>query len=69
MLKNFGTVALKKIVILGFAFKANTNDTKVAGNSNSKDLLENGAEIIINDPKVKKSQIERDLETKKTIRK
>ncbi len=61
--KLFGTVALKKIVILGFAFKANTNDTRESPAIEIvKDLIENGAEIIISDPKVKKSQIARDLE-------
>ena len=53
----------KKIVILGFAFKANTNDTRESPAIQIvKDLIENGAEIIISDPKVKILQIERDLE-------
>ena len=30
--KLFGTVSGKKIAILGFSFKANTNDTRVPGN-------------------------------------
>ncbi len=60
--KLYGTVTLKKIVILGFAFKANTNDTRESpAISIVKDLLENGAEIIISDPKVKTSQITTDL--------
>ena len=60
--KLYGTVSLKKIVILGFAFKANTNDTRDSPAIEIvKDLIENGAEIIISDPKVKTSQIERDL--------
>ena len=53
---------MKKIVILGFAFKSNTNDTRDSPAIEIvKDLIENGAEIIISDPKVKISQIERDL--------
>ena len=60
--KLYGTVTLKKIVILGFAFKANTNDTRESpAISIVKDLLENGAEIIISDPKVKSCQISKDL--------
>ena len=60
--KLYGTVTLKKIVILGFAFKANTNDTRESpAISIVKDLLENGAEIIISDPKVNASQITKDL--------
>ena len=60
--KLFGTVALKKIVILGFAFKANTNDTRESPAIDIvKDLIENGAQIVISDPKVKASQICKDL--------
>ena len=63
--KLFGTVSNKKISILGFAFKANTNDTR---NSPSikicKDLIEEGAILSIFDPKVDKTQIEKDLVTK-----
>ena len=58
----FGTVSGKKISILGFSFKANTNDTR---NSPSikicKDLLDEGALLSIYDPKVDKVQIENDL--------
>ena len=58
----FGTVAEKKLAVLGFAFKANTNDTR---NSPCikicKDLIEEGAFLSIYDPKVVKDQIERDL--------
>ena len=60
--KLFGTVSLKKIVILGFSFKANTNDTRESpAISIVNDLLENGAEIKIHDPKVKSKQIMKDL--------
>ena len=58
----FGTVSEKKLAVLGFAFKANTNDTR---NSPCikicKDLIEEGAFLSIYDPKVVKDQIERDL--------
>ncbi len=61
--KLFGTVTQKKIVILGFAFKADTNDTRESpAISIVNDLLENGAEIVISDPKVKKEQIIQVLE-------
>ena len=63
--KLYGTVTLKKIVVLGFSFKANTNDTRESpAISIVKDLLENGAEIIISDPKVNSFQIARDLNLK-----
>ncbi len=60
--KLFGTVSNKKLVILGFAFKANTNDTRESAAINiCKNLLEEGANLIIHDPKVTSSQIETDL--------
>ena len=60
--KLFGTISGKRIVILGFAFKANTNDTREsAAIQICKDLLEEGAELIIHDPIVKKDQIKSDL--------
>ncbi len=60
--KLFGTVSEKKIVILGFSFKANTNDTREsAAIQICKDLINEGAEIIIHDPKVNPAQIEYDL--------
>ena len=43
----------KKISILGFAFKANTNDTRESAAINiCKDLIEEGAFLSIYDPKV-----------------
>ena len=61
--KLFGTVTGKKIFILGFAFKANTNDTREsAAISICKDLLEEGAILAINDPKVSPNQIGKELE-------
>jgi UDPglucose 6-dehydrogenase len=58
----FNTVSDKKIAILGFAFKKDTNDTREsAAIYICKDLLEEQANIAIYDPKVEVSQIQRDL--------
>jgi len=58
----FGTVSNKKLAILGFAFKANTNDTRNSASIKiCKDLIEEGAILSIYDPKVNKLQIEKDL--------
>ena len=58
----FGNVSGKKITILGFAFKANTNDTRESPSIQiCKDLLLEGAEISIYDPKVEEDKIENDL--------
>ena len=63
--KLFGTVSGKLISILGFAFKANTNDTREsAAITICKDLLEEGAILNIYDPKVDATQIEKDLKIK-----
>ena len=63
--KLFGTVTGKKILLLGFAFKANTNDTRESPAIEiSKNLIENGAQININDPKVNNKQIEKELSIK-----
>ena len=60
--KLFGTLSDKKIAILGFAFKANTNDTREsAAIQICRDLLEEGAILSIHDPKVSKKQIIKDL--------
>ena len=60
--KLFGTVSNKKILILGFSFKPDTNDTRESPAIEiSKDLIENGAELLINDPAVSKMQIELEL--------
>ncbi len=61
--KLFGTVTNKKIAILGFAFKANTNDTRESSAIPiCKDLMEEGAILKIHDPKVEPNQISKDLE-------
>ena len=58
----FGNVSEKKIAILGFAFKANTNDTRQSPSIDiCRDLLEEGAKLAIYDPKVEKSKINNDL--------
>ena len=60
--KLFGTLSGKKISIFGFAFKANTNDTRESPAINiCRNLLEEGANLFILDPKVSKKQIELDL--------
>jgi UDPglucose 6-dehydrogenase len=58
----FGTVTGKSIVVLGFAFKANTNDTRESPAIQiCLDLLEEGAHLHIMDPKVSEQQISTDL--------
>ena len=60
--KLFGTVTGKRLAILGFAFKADTNDTREAPAIRIvKDLLDEGAQLAIHDPKVEPEQIARDL--------
>ena len=60
--KLFGTLSGKKIGILGFAFKSNTNDTRESSAIQiCQDLLEEGACLFIHDPKVTQKQIELDL--------
>ena len=63
IIKNlFGTLSAKKIGILGFSFKANTNDTREsAAIKICKDLLDEGANLIIHDPIVNQNQIAIDL--------
>ncbi len=62
--KLFGTITSKKICILGFAFKANTNDTRESSAIKiCKDLLEEGAILHIHDPKVNSKQISQDLDS------
>ncbi|MCT0223927.1 nucleotide sugar dehydrogenase [Synechococcus sp. CS-1328] len=60
--KLFGTVTGKRLAVLGFAFKADTNDTREAPAIRiCRDLLEEGAQLSLHDPKVSSQQIERDL--------
>ena len=52
----------KKIGILGFSFKANTNDTRESPSIQiCKNLLSEGASLKIHDPKVTKKQVTLDL--------
>ena len=61
--KLFGTVNGKNIAILGFSFKANTNDTRESPAIRiASDLLEEGSKISIYDPKVSFERIEEDFE-------
>ena len=61
--KLFGTVTGKRLAILGFAFKADTNDTREAPAIRiCRDLLEEGAQLAIHDPKVAAHQMTRDLQ-------
>ena len=58
----FGTVTGKRIAVLGFAFKADTNDTRETPAIRiCRDLLEEGAQLAIFDPKVSAEQIAADL--------
>jgi len=60
--KLFGTVTGKRIGILGFAFKADTNDSRESPAIRiCRDLLEEGAVLQIMDPKVGEHQIAQDL--------
>lgn len=59
----FNTVTGKRIGVLGFAFKKDTNDTREsAAIYVCKDLLEERASLSIYDPKVGSAQICKDLE-------
>ena len=58
----FGTVSGKRIGVLGFAFKADTNDTRESPAIRiCRDLLEEGAVLAIVDPKVSETQMALDL--------
>jgi UDPglucose 6-dehydrogenase len=55
-------VSGKRIAVLGFAFKADTNDTRESPAIRiCQDLLEEGAQLAIVDPKVEPAQIAADL--------
>ena len=60
--KLFGNLFNKRLAILGFAFKADTNDTRESpAIAICKDLLLEGAFLSIYDPKVEIEQIQNDL--------
>lgn len=65
----FNTVSGKKIAILGWAFKKDTNDTRESAAIYVADeLLQDRAEIHVYDPKVKADQVYADLEYLQTHR-
>jgi len=58
----FNTVSGKRIAVLGFAFKKDTNDTReTAAISVCHDLLEEQASVVVYDPKVEAGQMFEDL--------
>ena len=58
----FNTVSDKKIAVLGFAFKKDTNDTREsAAIYVCRDLIEELANIAVYDPKVTEVQMRREL--------
>lgn len=58
----FNSVAEKKIAVLGFAFKKDTNDTREsAAISVCRDLLAEQARVVVYDPKVPADEIRRDV--------
>jgi UDPglucose 6-dehydrogenase len=55
----FGTLSDKRIAVLGFAFKADTDDTRESPAIGiCRDLLHDGAKLCIHDPRVQSSAIE-----------
>ncbi len=59
----YNTVSGKKIAVLGWAFKKDTNDTRESASIYVTDyLLNEQAEVVVYDPKVKPEQIYADLE-------
>jgi UDPglucose 6-dehydrogenase len=58
----FNTVTGKRIAVLGFAFKKDTNDTReTAAISVCRDLLAEGATVVVYDPKVTAGGIRQDV--------
>lgn len=58
----FNTVADKKIAVLGFAFKKDTNDTRESAAINvCRDLLSEHANVSVYDPKVPAHEIKTDV--------
>lgn len=59
----YNTVSGKRIAILGWAFKKDTNDTRESASIYVTDyLLNEEAEVVVYDPKVKPEQVYADLE-------
>jgi len=58
----FNTVSGKRIAVLGFAFKKDTNDTREsAAIAVVRGLLEENATVVVYDPKVTAAEIRRDV--------
>lgn len=58
----FNTVADKRIAVLGFAFKKDTNDTRESAAINvCRDLLAEQATVVVYDPKVPADEIRADV--------
>jgi UDPglucose 6-dehydrogenase len=58
----FNTVSGKRIAVLGFAFKKDTNDTRESAAINIvRDLVAENAHVVIYDPRVPVETIHRDL--------
>ena len=58
----FNTVADKRIAVLGFAFKKDTNDTRESAAINVvRDLLAEQANVVVYDPKVPAAEITADV--------
>jgi len=59
----FNTVSGKRITLLGFAFKKDTGDTRESSAIYvAKYLMDEGAQLVIYDPKVSRHQIIKDLQ-------
>ena len=66
--KLYGNLSDKKISILGFSFKSNTNDTRESpAISICRDLLDEGCKLSIYDPQVTTEQINMELGNNKQI--
>jgi UDPglucose 6-dehydrogenase len=62
----FNTVSKKRIAVLGFAFKKDTGDTRETPAIDvCRDLLADGARLVVFDPKVQALQVFRDLSAPK----
>jgi UDPglucose 6-dehydrogenase len=58
----FNTVSGKRIAVLGFAFKKDTNDTRESAAIDVvRGLLEENATVVVYDPRVSAAQIRRDV--------
>jgi UDPglucose 6-dehydrogenase len=58
----FNTVSGKRIAVLGFAFKKDTNDTRESAAIDVvRGLLEENATVVVYDPRVSAEQIRRDV--------